>query len=241
VLAVTGRPLQAIWPPHLMAYSRTCGADHTRVMLFIASLGALLFGLLRFAAPHWIVFTATQLTLLVGFALVGGTLLEHRKALGISSDHRAQREAERLGRKQGRLRERMLERAYVKIQLGKPLDGWREIQAWIAQHGRGDNALAERRALLARAAEWDDVRPADRIADDLITMLLALKESGKALEVLEQRIAKNPRFLPSSSHRARLAELAGVAGKQALRRQLEAATTSNITRGFTEAGGLAKR
>jgi hypothetical protein len=223
VLAVTGSPLQAIWPPHLLAYSRTCGGDHRRVMLVVVILGVLLLGLLRFAAPNWMVFTAAQLTLLIGFALVGGTMLEHRQELGIATDHRAQREAERLGRQQARLRERMLERAYLKIKLGKPLDGWREIQAWIGQHGSGDNAFAERTALLEKASAWEDVRPADRIADDLITMLLARRESGRALEVLEQRMARNPRFMPASSHRARLAELAGVAGKPALRRQLEAA------------------
>jgi hypothetical protein len=221
VLAVTGKPLQAIWPPHLMSYSRTCGADHRRVLLVMLVLGALLLGLMRFAAPRWMVYTASQLTLLIGFALVGGTLLRHRKELGIAEDHRAQREAERTAGRLARLRERMLEQAYVKIAVGKPLDGWREIQAWIAQHGRGDNALEERKAVLATAAQWDDPRPADRLADDLIAMLLAQGGAALALEVLEQRVTQNPRFQPSNSHRARLADLAGKSGKPALRRALE--------------------
>jgi hypothetical protein len=226
VLAVTGKPFLAVWPPHLMAYSRTCGADHRQVMLVVLFLGALLFGLLRFAAARWMVFTTSQLTLLIGFALVGGTLLKHRQALGIAEDHRAQRDAERTASKLTRLRERMLEQAYVKITVGKPLDAWREIQAWISQHGHGEDALQERKAVLEAAERWEDARPADRLADDLITLLLARNDVGRALEVLEQRIIRNPRFLPSSSHRGRLAELAGKSGKPALRRQLEASTGS---------------
>jgi hypothetical protein len=214
-----------------MSYSRTCGGDHRTVMLVTLILGILLFGLMRFAAPRWMVYTASQLTLLIGFALVGGTLLRHRKELGIAEDHRAVREAERVAGRLARLRERMLEQAYVKIKVGKPLDGWREIQTWISQHGRGETALEERRAVLAVAAQWDDPRPADRLADDLIALLLSQGDTPHALETLEQRLAQNPRFLPSSSQRARLADLAGRAGKPALRRQLEAAgppTTQHI-------------
>jgi hypothetical protein len=223
VLAVTGQPLLALWPPHLMAYSRTCGADHRQVSWVVLALGALLFGLLRFAAPRWMVLTTSQLILLIGFAMVGGTLLKHRKALGITEDLRTQREAARRASQLARLRERMLQQAYAKICQGKPLDGWREIQTWIVQNGRGDNAVEERKTLLAAASRWEDRRPADRIADDLISRFLAQGDAAGALGMLEERLAQNPRFVPSSTHRAQLADLATRCGKPALRQQIEAA------------------
>jgi hypothetical protein len=53
-------------------------------------------------------------------------------------------------------------------------------------------------------------------------VLLARKENGKALEVLEQRLRSNSRFRPTQrAHVARLAALASAAGKPALRRLLE--------------------
>jgi hypothetical protein len=73
--------------------------------------------------------------------------------------------------------------------------------------------------VLEAACSWDDVRPADRLANELIDLLLARRDSGTALEVAEQRLASNPQFTPAQA--PRLAELAGLAGKRALRRKLQ--------------------
>jgi hypothetical protein len=225
VLAMTGNPFRALWPPLLTTYGRTGGSAHRQAQFVILASGSLLFALLRFAAPSWIIFSAAQLMLLVGFALVGGTMFEHRRALGIDAERREHRQAQRAAEQRAQQRRKMLERAYLKIKIGKPLDGWREIQAWLGQHGRGEHVLSERKAILQAISAWDDTRPADHLADDLIAVLLSRRESGRALEVLERRLAANPRFRPAAAHRARLAELAGVAGKQALRRHLETSTT----------------
>ena len=85
----------------------------------------------------------------------------------------------------------------------------------------GDELLLEHRAVLAIAARWDDVRPADRLTNELIELYFARRQTGRALEVVEQRLAANPKFTPSHpAHALRLAELAAAAGKRALRRQL---------------------
>lgn len=239
VLAVTGRPILALWPPQLMAYSRTCGHDHRKVRHVVLLLGALIFGLLRFAAPPWMVLSASLLMLLISFALVGGTLARHRKELGLS-DLRAQREAERSASQITKLRERMLEVAYAKIKSGKPLDGWREIQNWMSQRGRGDNALPERKAVLAAAVKWSDPRPADRLADDLISIFLAQGDPKRALSMLEQRLTQNERFLPSSSHRTRLADLAVRAGKTGLHQKLLAVSRDAATQMMQRRQGLGR-
>lgn len=229
VLAATGHPLLAIWPPVLSRYARACGREFRQATLVILFFGGLLFGLLRFAAPLWITFCAVQLMLLVGFALVAGAMFEHRQALGIDPENRASREAERAARHLALQRRRSLERAYLKLKLGTPVEAWKEILTWLHHHGRDEQAVSERRAILEITSRWDDTRPADRIADELIGILLAARESGSALAVLELRLGTNPRFRPSSSHRARLAEIAGIAGKPALRRHLETSFTGTQT------------
>jgi hypothetical protein len=229
ILATTRHPLQAIWPPQLIGFARSCGGHYTQTMMVFVALGSLLFGLLRFAAPLWMVSSAAQLMLLVGFALVAGAMLEHSHELGIAPEQHAQREADRAARLLALQRRRMLERAYLKLKVGNPMESWQEIQAWLGQHGRGDRALVERRAILEIAGAWDDPRPADRIADEVIGLHLARRESGRAMEILERRLAANPRFRPGSAHRPRLAELATLAGKPALRRHLDAFNTMTQT------------
>jgi hypothetical protein len=88
-------------------------------------------------------------------------------------------------------------------------------------HAQGDSQLPEYRAALAATSEWDDVRAADKLANDFAALLLAKRANGEALLVVERRLATNPRYQVSPPAQAvRLAELAGLAGKRGLQRQL---------------------
>jgi len=79
----------------------------------------------------------------------------------------------------------------------------------------------EYRAVLAAASKWDDVRAADRLANELAGLLLAKRATGEALSVVEERLATNPEFqvLPSAQA-LRIAELAGAAGKRSLQQRV---------------------
>src|SRR5262249_25623138 len=109
--------------------------------------------------------------------------------------------------------------AYEQFRVHKPLEGWREIETWLKTHAVGDNTLSEYHAVFDAACAWDDIRPGDRLANELIGLLLVRRQTAAALEGSEQRFTVNPKFRPVNA--ARLAELAGLAGKRALRRQLE--------------------
>jgi hypothetical protein len=122
-------------------------------------------------------------------------------------------------------RERAMVHAYMKFRVNKPSEGWQEIQAWLATHGSGadsnDKLLLEHRAVLATILRWDDTRAGDELTDELIELYLARRETGRALDVVEERLASHATYRPKSpSHALRLAELAAAAGKRALRRQL---------------------
>jgi len=228
VLGISGNPFRAASPVALLALIRAIGWHYALLNLATLAAAGLIAWLAQAGAPLWVTIAATQLVLLLTFALVGGAVYEHRLELGIDSRSRRERETERGQREHVLERNRALLRAYANVRMGKFLEGWQEIQAWLTRHGQGEHALTEQRAVLEAASRWEDVRPADRLANDLIALLLARRETGQALEVLEQRLASNPRFRPArAEHTVRLAELASLAGKGALRRRLESEPPAN--------------
>lgn len=223
-LGLTGSPFRAAWPPEIWAITRACGREYLLINVSMFAAGALIYGLALLDGPLWLTIATAQLWFLFAFSLMGGAIFEHRLELGIESRTRQEREDERREREHIQERNRMCDRAYANFRIGKPLEGWQEIQAWLERHADGGPPLRELAAVLQSASSWDDARPADRLTADLIAALLARKENGRALEVLEQRLLSNPTFRPVQA--ARLAELASAAGKPALRRQLESTSLS---------------
>ncbi len=221
VMGITKNPLVAAWPPELIRLIHGMRWHYLIpvAMVIAAVLG--IFWVITFGVQLWVGIAATQMLLLVTFALVGGAVHEHRFELGVDTLTRQEREAARVEREHASDRARMLDRAYANFNVRRPLEGWEEIQKWLAAHA-DDGLFIEHRAVLKAASAWPDVRPADRLASDLIAALLARGRTGEALEVVEARLATNSKFRPvQEAHTRRLAELAGLAGKRALRRQLD--------------------
>jgi hypothetical protein len=225
-MGLTSNLVRAAWPPDLWSVVRGIGQrDYLILISAIPSLAAVLDVLLHFGAPWLVLLALTQVSLLLTFALVGSALHEHRLALGIEYRTKKERIAERDEREHESERNRVLDHAYMKFRVNKPLEGWQEIQTWLDSRRAGvdptDRILAEHRAVLAVTERWDDVRAADKLTNDLVELYFARRETGRALQVVEERVASNPNFRPKNeAHAVRLAELATVAGKRTLRRQL---------------------
>jgi hypothetical protein len=221
VLGITSNPLRATWPPMLLTVLRGSGRDYLwplGAMLVVATLALMLgSGLL----PLWLAVAAIQCAFLLAFSLIGGMLFEHRLELGIETVTLQERLAARAQREHTLERQCMLDRAHTQFRVRRPLEGWREIETWLSAHARGEATVTERQTLLAATNRWDDGRVADRLANELIAMLLARRDNGRALEALELRLQANRAFRPDSeAHSRRLAELAGFAGKKGLERHL---------------------
>ncbi len=217
-LGLNSNPFIAAWPPRWIEIIRGLKGDYLVLNMLVLAAAAIVYTLVKFDAPGWIDVAAQQLLLLFVFAAVGRALFEHRIDFGLLSRSPEEHLEEREHREHRQTRQRMIDDAYVQFRHNKPQEGWTEIEAWLAEHAQGVNRLSEYYAVLDAASQWDDVRPADRLANDLIALLLTNRETGVALEVVERRIATNPLFRPAQA--VRLAELAGLAGKRALRRQL---------------------
>jgi hypothetical protein len=221
VMSISGNPLLAAWPPQLIRLIRGTRWHYLIpvAMMMVALLAAA--WMMAVGVSLWLWIAAAQMLLLLTFSLVGGVVHENRLELGIDTLTRQEREAARDEREHLSARSQMLDRAYGKFNARQPLEGWNVIQEWLSTHPDGDRFM-EHRAILTAASAWPDVRPADRLANDLIGILLARGRTGEALEVVEARLATNPQFRPAQeTHTARLAELAGFAGKRALRRLLD--------------------
>jgi hypothetical protein len=224
-MGLSSNPFLAAWPPGLIAVARGIGRDYALLIAAIGSVVVLMFAFARSGAGVGMSALVTQLGLLLIFALVGGALHEHRLELGIEYRTPRERRAERSEREHASERNRMLGHAYSKFRVSKPLEGWQEIQSWLNLHAHADDLsdklLLEHRAVLAAAALWDDVRAADRLTDDLVELYFARRETGRALDVVEERLTSNPNYRPKSpTHTVRLLELATAAGKRSVRRQL---------------------
>jgi hypothetical protein len=225
VLGMSSNIVRAAWPPELLSLIRGIGRDYILLLLSMVAVAMLTCAALMIGAPYWVSTAALQSGLLIIFALVGGTLYEHRLELGIEFRSAREQLAERSAREHVSARARMMDTAYAKFRVKKPQEGWQEIQTWLKLHGHAndptDKLLLEHRALLATAAAWEDLRPADRLTDDLVELYFARRETGRALEVVEERLTSNPAYRPqNAAHALRLIELATAAGKRTLRRQL---------------------
>jgi hypothetical protein len=228
-MGLSSNIFRAAWPPDLWSVVRGIGQrDYLILVSAIPGLAVVFVLLLQFGAPLLLCFAACQLFLLLAFALVGSALHEHRLELGIEYRTLQERIAERDERELESERNRVLVHAYMKFRVGKPLEGWQEIQTWLESQRAGidptDRLLPEHRAVLAITSRWDDVRAADRLTNELVELYFARRETGRALEVVEQRLVTNPNYRPKhQAHAVRLAELATAAGKRNLRRQLDQA------------------
>jgi hypothetical protein len=230
VLGITRNPVRAIWPPALFDLIKAL--RHHYVLLNLSTLA--LAGALYWMVVHEVSLAtgliAAQLLFLIVFCLVGGAVFENRLELGINTRTLKERIAERDAREHETERRHMLDRAYALFRVRKPLEGWREIELWLLRHAQGENQAAEYRALLDAASRWDDVRAADKLANEFIALLLAKRANGEALDIAEQRLATNPLFQPSPiSQSLRLAELAGAAGKRSLQRQITASRNARLS------------
>jgi hypothetical protein len=220
VLGLSSNVLLAAWPPRLFETVRGLGWDYVLLNLALLVAGVILYGQLSLEVPMWLALIALQLLFFMLFGLIGTAVFEHRLEFGLDSRTPEEHRAERDRREHNQARQRALDHAYEQFRHQKPLEGWREIEAWLKAHAVAQATLSEYHAVFEAACGWDDVRPGDRLANELIGLLLARRQTGLALEVAERRFALNPNFRPTSA--TRLAELAALAGKPTLRRQLQA-------------------
>jgi len=223
VMGLTRSPLRAAWPPPLILLIQGIGLDYVWLVGTTVASAAFVYAFVTHGAPLWSVIALTMLFFLTTFSLIGGAVFEHRERLGIATLTRSERMSERDRRDHERERRAVLDEAYAQLRLKRSLDAWQGIDAWLARYRGTESERGEYDAVFDVVSQWDDPAVADKLANEYIALLLTARATGTALSVAERRVAANPRFHAKPTTQAtRLAELAGLAGKRALKRHFEA-------------------
>ena len=226
VMGITRNPLQAAWPPALFALVRGVGWDYLWLVVSTGALAALLYAAVLNGAPLSGSIALTMLFFMTTVSLIGGAVFEHRAELGVATRTRRERLSERDRQDHERERRAVLDESYAQLRLKRSLDAWQGIDGWLARYRGHDSEREEYNAVLRVVSQWDDPAVGDKLANEFIARLLGQRANGAAIEVAERRVASNPNFRAVPAAQAtRLAELAGLAGKRALKRHFGAAET----------------
>lgn len=163
-----------------------------------------------------------QLLFIAIFCYIGGAVFESRVDLQLETRTFGERVAERDDRHHNDERAAVLDRTYALLRLKRRSEAWANLESWMRRHCPESHPFTEYHALLVATCVWDDPVIGDKVCNEYLGKLLASGETGLALEALDIRLASNPRFYPAHpAYAARLGQLAAVAGRKALQRQLQ--------------------
>jgi hypothetical protein len=199
VQGATGSFMQALNPRTFVGLILRLRGDYLLILASIAALGA--FGRLVVWAtgdvlPFVVSIALVLYAWLAIFSVIGGVLFERRLDIGLEAAHTPERTAAKAATNVERMHDRDLDRIYAEWRGGAQANAWHTIQKHVEQSA---DATAEWRWLYQRTAEWPDARLASRIARELLPQLLAQRASGEALNVVRERLRRDPRFRPARS------------------------------------------
>jgi hypothetical protein len=152
------------------------------------------------------------------FAVLGGALFEYRDAIGFEASHSPERIQAREDAECDFFRNRFIDRVFGEYRSGAYINAWNSIQEQVRN---GDDALVEYRWLFARIAQWPSPRLANRLAQEMLPLLLAKQLHSEALSIAKNRMNADAEFRPSTGEQLlKLAQLARDAGDRPLARAL---------------------
>ena len=224
VQGATGTVVQSLNPRRVIGLIMRLRSDYLLILGFIA----LVWLFSRFvvessigdALPLVLRIALLMYAWLAMFALIGGVLRERRFDIGLDDVNTPESwdAGEGDDAPDERMRDRDIDRIYAEWRGGAHANAWNTVLGLV---GQSSDPIAELRWLYQRAAQWPDSRLADRLARELLPRLLAQRSTGEALDLVRERLRKDPRFRPTgSAELLTLVHLARTAGDRATARLL---------------------
>jgi len=224
VQGATGTVVQSLNPRRVLGLIMRLRGDYLLILGFIALVWLfsrfVLESSIGDALPLVLRIALLMYAWLAMFALIGGVLFERRLDIGLDDVNTP----ESWNPDQGddapdeRTRDREIDRIYAEWRGGAHANAWNTVLGLV---GKSSDPIAELRWLYQRAAQWPDGRLADRLARELLPRLLAQRSTGEALDLVRERLRKDPRFRPTgSAELLTLVHLARTAGDRATARLL---------------------
>jgi len=219
---VTGSFAAALHPLAIAGTVRGLGIGHVAVLAAALACGALGYFVV-FDAGHLALMARIALLMSLGlavFQLLGIMIHRRRFELGFDADHAPERQQRRDDRERDRERARFIDQLFAECRSGSTRNAWDTIEK---RTGGGAGRLEELEWIHERVAAWSDPRLANRVARELIGLLLSARRTGDALSVARQRLQADAEFRPATTAETiRLAQLARDAGDRPLARRLRA-------------------
>jgi hypothetical protein len=152
------------------------------------------------------------------FAVLGGLIHDRRVELGFEPEQSPEKREWSDERDRNRERDHFIDQVFAEYRAGARGNPWASIQARANQSA---SPVAEYAWIYERVASWPRPALADRIAQELLPLLLAGNRSSDALRITKARLQLNEQFRPVTSEcLLRLSELARDAGDRPLARAL---------------------
>lgn len=152
------------------------------------------------------------------FAVLGGAIHARRLELGFEPEHSPERRERRDQRDRDRERDHFLDQVFAEYRAGARGNPWAAIESRASQ---STSPIAEYAWIYERVASWPRQSLADRVAQELLPLLLSSNRNSEALRVAKSRLQANGEFRPLASESLlRLAEIARDAGDRPLARAL---------------------
>jgi hypothetical protein len=151
------------------------------------------------------------------FALIGGVLRERWDDLGFEQEEIETVELDNSAAA-ARQRDLLIDTIYGQWRAGAKLNAWQSV----TRHLQGSaDPIAELRWMHERTARWPDQGLAQRLAQEMLSRLLATRRDGEALNWISLRLRTDPDFHPrTGAEFIRATELARNAGDRPIARVL---------------------
>jgi hypothetical protein len=192
-------------------------------LTYLAILGVILGGglcwliLARIGLPQWLLILMGVFACLSVFALIGGSLYEHRTALGHEAIDSPERREARMQYQIDRQRDRFLDRVHGQARGGNLPGAWETIEQELAHQ---DYAFEYYDWLLDRLSKREDARLGLRLAQDYIARALG-RDNARATLIAQRWLKLDPTFRPRTAAQClRVAELLRLSGERAGAQQL---------------------
>jgi hypothetical protein len=216
VQAASGSVLQSLNPAIWLGTVRQLGMDYVWLLAGIVGIGAV-----TAIAVQGPLLGAIAFVMYAGLAvqaLIGGMLYEHRQDEWFDEASLPQRVVSGDDPHLEASRKRFVDAVYAEWRNGAKQNAWRDV---VAQFEKSEEPLDELRWMYDRVAVWPDPALANRIAQELMPRLLAVKNHSETFKLVRKRLAADRDFRPLlSTDLIRLATLARDVGDRATARAL---------------------
>lgn len=196
VLGLEGNMLKAVYPVALARMIWGLGVTYLQVVGVIAATVLMLWVLAKFHLWLPIELAIAMFAVLSLFSMLAGALYERRHELGLETWHSPERTAAVERAAEQKENQRVVTEAYGLARSGSHVKAWELLKSWLDSRA---HAIEDYRWVCASAASWGDPRYANRLTEEFVDRLLALKMTGEALDTVAARLRVDKDFRPKSA------------------------------------------